>query len=73
MEWIEAEQLPEERRDCREGDCYNCDHAAERRYLHEIDQLKLQRKGLLKAIERNRRKVAAIEKELKEKYGITQL
>ncbi len=73
MEWLEANPLPKVCQDCKEDDCYNCDYAGERWYLSEVDELKLRRKGLLKAIERQQRQVAAIEKELKEKYSITEL
>lgn len=66
MEWIEADPLPPACQDCQEEDCYNCDHAGERWTLSQADELRLKRKGLLKAIERLQRQVKDIEAELEE-------
>ena len=52
MEWLEADPLPVECQDCQEEDCYNCDHAGKRWYLSQEDDLRIRRKGLLKAIDR---------------------
>ena len=64
MEWIEANPLPPECVDCKEEDCYNCDYAGERWTLSKADELRVRRKGLLKAIERLQRQVKAIDAEL---------
>ena len=64
MEWLEADPLPQVCRNCREEDCYNCDHAGERWFLSREDELRLRRKGLLKAIERLQRQVEEIDREL---------
>ncbi len=73
MEWIEANPLPQECQNCQKEECYNCDHAGKRWHLPAVDELRLRRRGLLKAIRRQQRQVDAIEKELKEKYGICDL
>ena len=64
MEWIEADPLPPVCQDCQEEDCYNCDHAGERWTLSQADELRIKRKGLMKAIERLQRQVKAIDAEL---------
>ena len=64
MEWIEKNPLPPECVNCKEEDCYNCDHAGERWTLLQADELRIKRKGLLKAIERLQRQVKAIDAEL---------
>ena len=64
MEWIEADPLPAECVNCQEEECYNCDYAGERWTLSKADELRVRRKGLLKAIERLQRQVKAIDAEL---------
>lgn len=64
MEWIEANPLPIECQDCQEEDCYNCDHAGKRWYLSEEDDLRIRRKGLVKAIERLQQQVDIIDRQL---------
>lgn len=64
MEWIEAEPLPAVCQNCQEEECYNCDYAGERWTLSQADELRVRRKGLLKAIERLQRQVKAIDAEL---------
>ena len=64
MEWIEKNPLPPACQDCQEEDCYNSDHAGERWTLSQADELRIKRKGLLKAIERLQRQVKAIAAEL---------
>ena len=64
MEWIEADPLPAVRQNCQEEECYNCDYAGERWTLSQADELRVRRKGLLKAIERLQRQVKAIDAEL---------
>lgn len=64
MEWLEADPLPVECQDFQEEDCYNCDHAGKRWYLSQEDDLRIRRKGLLKAIERLQRQVDAIDRQL---------
>ena len=65
MEWLEANPLPDVCVDCTEEDCYNCDHAGERWHLSQVDELRLRRKMLVRAIERLQRQVAAIDDELR--------
>ena len=64
MEWIEANPLPAVCQNCQEEECYNCDYAGERWTLSKADELRVRRKGLLKAIERLERQVKAIDAEL---------
>lgn len=64
LEYIEANPLSPVYQDCQEEDCYNCDHAGERWTLSQADELRIKRKGLLKAIERLKRQVKAIDAEL---------
>ena len=64
MEWIEADPLPAVCQNCQEEECYNCDYAGERWTLSQADELRVGRKGLLKAIERLQRQVKAIDAEL---------
>lgn len=59
MDWIEVHPLPNERWECQESDCYNCDYAGKRWMLSTEDALRIRRKGLLKAI-------ARLQKQLKE-------
>ena len=61
MEWIEANPLPPECVDCQEEECYNCDYAGKRWTLSQADELRVRRKGLLKAIDRLQRQVEAID------------
>ena len=64
MEWIEANPLPAVCQNSQEEECYNCDYAGERWTLSKADELRVRRKGLLKAIERLQRQVKAIDAEL---------
>lgn len=64
MEWIEKNLLPPECVNCQEEEYYNCDYAGERWTLSRADELRVRRKGLLKAIERLQRQVKAIDAEL---------
>ena len=64
MEWIEADPLPAVCQNCQEEECYNCDYTGERWTLSQADELRVRRKGLLKAIERLQRQVKAIDAEL---------
>ena len=64
MEWIEADPLPAVCQNCQEEERYNCDYAGERWTLSQADELRVRRKGLLKAIERLQRQVKAIDAEL---------
>ena len=64
MEWIEANPLPAVCQNCQEEECYNCDYAGERWTLSKADELRVRRKGLLKAIDRLQRQVKAIDEEL---------
>lgn len=64
MEYIEANPLPAECLTCQEEECYNCDIAGERWKLSKADQLRIQKRMMLKAIERYTRKIAEIDKEL---------
>ena len=64
MEWIEKNPLPPECVNCQEEECYNCDYAGKRWTLSQADELRVRRKGLLKAIDRLQRQVEAIDAEL---------
>ena len=64
MKWIEADPLPAVCQNCQEEEYYNCDYAGERWTLSQADELRVRRKGLLKAIERLQRQVKAIDAEL---------
>ena len=64
MEWIEANPLPPECVECQEEEFYNCDYAGKRWTLSQADELRVRRKGLLKAIDRLQRQVEAIDAEL---------
>ena len=64
MEWIVADPLPPECVNCQEEECYNCDYAGKRWTLSQADELRVRRKGLLKAIDRLQRQVEAIDAEL---------
>ena len=64
MEWLESNPLPAECQNCREGDCYNCDYAGKRWYLSRKDELKLRRKGLIRAIGKFLQQVQEIDLEL---------
>lgn len=64
MKWLEADPLPAECQNCQEGDCYNCDYAGKRWYLSREDDLRIRRKGLIKAIERLQQQVDSIDQQL---------
>lgn len=64
MEWIEANPLPQECLNCQEEVCYECDTAGKRWYLSKADELRIRRKGLIKAIERLERQIHEIDAEL---------
>lgn len=64
MRWIERSPMPEECAACHEQDCYNCDTAGERWHLSREDELRVIRKGLIKAVERMERQIEEIDKEL---------
>lgn len=64
MEWMEASPLPEECRNCKEQDCYNCNHLGKRWVLPERDRLLLRRKMMEQAIARYQRKIAEIDIQL---------
>ena len=66
MEWIEANPLPAVCVNCQEEECYNCDYAGKRWTLSQADELRVKRKGLLKAIDRLQRQVKAIEAEIEQ-------
>lgn len=61
LEWVEAAPLPDECRNCKEAECYNCDYEGKRWYLSEEDSLRLQKKGLRHTIDRLEQKIHAIE------------
>ena len=63
MVYIEANPLPPECENCNE-DCYECDTAGKRWYLSKADELRIRRKGLIKAIERLERQIHEIDAEL---------
>ena len=69
LEYIEANPLPAVCVNCQEEECYNCDYAGERWTLSQADELRVRRKGLLKAIDRLQRQVKAIDEELQALEG----
>ena len=66
MRWIEKEPIPKECELCQESDCYNCDTAGERWCLPREEELRVIRKGLVRAVKRMERKIEKIDKELDE-------
>ena len=66
MKWMEASPLPKECNACTERDCYNCDVAGARWVLSKEDELRTNRKLLVRAIERMERKIAEIDSQLQE-------
>lgn len=66
MEWKEVTPLPNECQNCQEEECYNCDTAGKQWQLSEVDELRVRRKGLEKAVERLQRQIAAIDERLAE-------
>ena len=64
MEWLETVPLPPECQNCQEEDCHNCDYAGIRWYLSQEDDLRMRRKGLIRAMERLQQQVDAIDREL---------
>lgn len=64
MRLIERSPIPKECEACHEQGCYHCDTAGERWYLPREDELRIIRKGLLKAVERMERKIEEIDREL---------
>lgn len=66
MEWIEANPLPEVCQSCSEPDCWECDYAGLRWYLSPLDELKSQRAGHQKAMERHARKVIELDQKIAE-------
>lgn len=67
MDWQVTEVLPEVCRACQEEDCYNCDYAGERWRLSKENELRLRRKGLMRAIARMQRQVQEIDRQLFQK------
>ena len=63
MDWIEASPMPEDCRNCKESDCYNCDHLGKRWQLPERDRLLLRRKLMEHAVARYQRKIAEIDRQ----------
>lgn len=64
MEWLEKQPLPQICIQCKQEDCYNCEHAGQRWYLSDRDLLLNRRKMLLKSIERLQRQIQSIDEEL---------
>ncbi|MBQ2661131.1 MAG: hypothetical protein IJF80_00585 [Clostridia bacterium] len=64
MKWLEADPLPVVCQGCQEQDCHGCDYAGMRWYFSPKDELLIRRKGLIKAIERLRRQVDEIDRQL---------
>lgn len=64
MEWLEADPLPKECQACSEDECYNCDYAGKRWYLSAADEMRIRRKGLIKAMERIQRQIKEIDSQL---------
>ena len=64
FETDEATKIKMEQEEDFYFDCGSCDHAGERWTLPRAEELRLQRKGKVKAIERLQREIAAIDAEL---------
>lgn len=64
MEWLEANPLPDECKICHEGECYNCDIAGARWHLSELDELRLRKKILEKAIARMQKRIIEIDERI---------
>jgi len=64
MKWIEADPLPAVCQTCGGVDCYHCDHAGQRWYLPQKEELQLRRKGVLHGIARLQRQLESIDREL---------
>ena len=64
MELFEVNPLPEVCQNCQEEDCYACDHAGERWQLSKLEELRLRRLGMVRAISRYERLIAEIDKEI---------
>lgn len=56
MEWKEADPIPEECRNCKEADCYNCDVAGKRWILPEEEERRLAQLLMARWLERRQRK-----------------
>jgi len=64
MQWIEADETPDDCKNCEQEDCYNCDIAGERWVLSKADELRTTRKLMARAVERLERKIAEIDEQL---------
>ena len=64
IEYIEADPLPLVCQQCKEQYCDECDHAGERWYLSERDELLLQKKAKEQAIRRLQRQIQEIDNKL---------
>lgn len=68
MEWIEANPLPLVCQECEASgqveDCGACDHGGERFFLSREDELWLQRKAKIKAIQRLQKDLERIDAEI---------
>ena len=56
MEWKEADPIPEECRNCKEADCYNCDVAGKRWILPEEEERRMAQLLMARWLERRQRK-----------------
>ena len=64
MNWLERKPLPIACVECKEENCYNCEHAGDRWCLSKQDELRTRRKLLVKSIERMQKQVAENDREL---------
>lgn len=64
MKWLETDSIPEACTNCSQGECYNCDMAGQRWVRSKEDELRTNRKLLLREIERLERKIAEIDAQL---------
>ena len=60
MEWLER-SIPEECSECTQEDCYNCDVAGKRWVRSKEDELRTNRKLMVRAVKRLERKIAEID------------
>lgn len=65
MELIEKKPLPKVCKNCKDPDCWECDHAGERWQMSHIDELSAKKKGLQKAIERLQKQIDLIDEEIR--------
>lgn len=64
MQYWGTNPLPVQCHKCNEDDCYNCDYAAARWQLSRVEELRVRKKMLTKAIIRLQRQLVETQQEL---------